>query len=90
MIALRSGSLEIEEALVHKGANLNVQQKEFTGATALILACRNGMRDIANLLIANGADLDLRDNKAKLRSPRHCGSRWTLAFRFLSPLPMCS
>lgn len=49
----------VARALLTKGANVNT--KDETGATPLILAARNGHNAIMRVLIANGANLDAQD-----------------------------
>ncbi len=56
MIAAENGFLEITNALIKKGANVNHTNQ--VGDTALILAAENGFLKIVNSLIENNANLN--------------------------------
>lgn len=54
IIAIKAGNLNTVEALINKGANVNVKNKH--GESALALAILKGHPNIAQLLIEKGAD----------------------------------
>ena len=57
-IDLECNSLQVHPSLLSLGADINAQTEE-TQETALTLACCGGFRDVADLLIKAGADLEL-------------------------------
>ena len=57
--AVQKNNYEVVAKLLEYGANPSIQDKK--GFTALHYAARFGFKEIVNLLIANGADINLRD-----------------------------
>ena len=57
--AYGNGHVEVVEALINGGADLNIKNEY--GDTALILACTNGHNDIVQALINGRADLNIKD-----------------------------
>lgn len=57
------GDEKLVKLLIEHGSDLNF--KNASGATALILACKHGFYDIASLLIENGADINIKDSEGK-------------------------
>ena len=53
------GYTKIAEILIEKGANVN--ERSATYATCLIYAATLNRQEIAKLLIAHGADIELKD-----------------------------
>lgn len=62
-IACRAGHADIVQALVAKGAILD--QKNNTGATALMYAAAGGFDNICKMLLDAGADVRVEDKNAK-------------------------
>ena len=60
MYASRYNCQSIVDLLIDYNAKLNNQDKE--GRTALYHACKNGNYEIAEKLIKNGADLNIKTN----------------------------
>ena len=54
------GDAAAVQALLANGAEVNA--KDNNGASALILASRNGHRDVVQALLANGAEVNAKDN----------------------------
>ena len=55
--AAKNGDLEVVNALIEKGADINLANKD--GYTALILAAKYGHLGVVNALIEKGADINL-------------------------------
>jgi len=66
-VALYYTQKELGVQLIHKGANVNFQDKE-DKSTPLHIAAQKGWKDIMNLLIEKGARVDLKDDKGKTPS----------------------
>ena len=63
--AMRSNLKQVKHFLsLSKGANINTKNK--SGKTALMIACQNGNFEIAIALIKNGTDLNIKDSKGKM------------------------
>ena len=65
-LAVKSGYIECIKLLLSLGANVNlcIEAENLNGATALFLAVKtNQSIDIINLLIAEGADVDMVDSE---------------------------
>eukprot|EP00607_Mallomonas_marina_P004181 CAMPEP_0182427716 /NCGR_PEP_ID=MMETSP1167-20130531/19007_1 /TAXON_ID=2988 /ORGANISM="Mallomonas Sp, Strain CCMP3275" /LENGTH=309 /DNA_ID=CAMNT_0024610155 /DNA_START=157 /DNA_END=1087 /DNA_ORIENTATION=+ len=56
-----NADIEIVKILISEGADVNTQNKKLY--TPLMLACRYGRRDIALLLLENGARVEMTDNE---------------------------
>ena len=61
--AARTGSAELVQTLVGKGANVNA--KDDMGRTALMWAANNGAADTVQFLLSNGATVDAKDHEGK-------------------------
>ena len=61
--AARKGNLEIAEALVDAGADLDLQNKK--GDTALILAAIRGDKTAVSMLLKSGADTEIRNGNGQ-------------------------
>uniref|UniRef100_F1KPG7 Ankyrin repeat and KH domain-containing protein mask n=1 Tax=Ascaris suum TaxID=6253 RepID=F1KPG7_ASCSU len=61
MEASREGHLDVARILLDRGAQTNTQTDE-TGETALTLAACGGFKEVVELLVRRGADLDLGAN----------------------------
>lgn len=60
--ALENNINELQECLA-QGADVNAKNGAYSGSwTALMVACANGHIQIANILIENGADVNISDN----------------------------
>jgi len=73
MWAIYSEDLLLSSYLIRTGSDLNIQATRRNcgipkGATALIIAIRMGLPDIARMLVERGARTDLRDAKGKTAS----------------------
>ena len=66
--AVRMWQIELVRMYLHQGAI--VDARDISGVTALQFACRNGLDDVAELLIEHGADVQPRTIRAK----QHCTS----------------
>ena len=62
-IAVKNNSIELVKYFLNKRYDLNDVNKK--GQTALHLACELGNEDIINLLVENGANTQIRDNKGR-------------------------
>ena len=60
-VACIFGHLNVAEALLSAGANINHVDKE--GSTALMVACKLGKLGTVTLLVEAGADVHVRDNE---------------------------
>lgn len=58
--AASTGNLQRVTEMVSRGANINARAFD-DGQTALIAAVRNGRPDVVAFLVANGADINLKD-----------------------------
>ena len=63
VIAASAGNQYIGRALIGAGADVNA--KNGSGSTPLILAARNGRNDFVSLLLESGADPDAADNDGR-------------------------
>jgi uncharacterized protein len=61
--AARTGSTELVQTLVEKGANVNA--KDDMGRTALMWAANNGASDMAQFLLSKGAEVNAKDPTGK-------------------------
>jgi ankyrin repeat protein/serine/threonine protein kinase len=61
--AARTGSPELVQTLVEKGANVNA--KDDTGRTALMWAANNGASDMVQFLLSKGAEVNAKDPTGK-------------------------
>ena len=52
--------VNVVKDLIEQGADVNAKDKD--GMTALIVASRNGHREVVEMLISNGADVNAKDN----------------------------
>lgn len=64
MYSARENSLQAGQALIDKGANLDLQDPD--GATALVIAIINAHYEFAEMLIAAGADPNLADSEPNM------------------------
>lgn len=60
--AVFAQDLKALEQAIAQGADVNAQDPS-SGSTALMLACSYGFHDMAELLLSNGADPDVQDNR---------------------------
>jgi ankyrin repeat protein len=67
------GNIEAVKQHLAAGANVNAKEVEF-GWTPLHLAALNGHKEIAELLIANGAEVNARDGSGE--TPLHGAARY--------------
>ena len=77
MMASQQGHLDVVQALLAKGADVNAKDND--GATALMLASQNGHLDVVQALLAKGADVNAKANDgvtALIRPPRTATSMW--------------
>ena len=63
LIAIKNNSIELVNYFLNKRYNLNDVNKK--GQTSLHLACELGNEDIINLLVENGPNTEIRDNKER-------------------------
>ncbi len=61
ILAARAGDLNVVNALIKQGANVDVQVND-VACTALIVASREGFIDIVGVLLKAGADMDTQDH----------------------------
>ena len=59
-----TSSLELVQLLLANGAKSSLNAQDDNGMSAFLWVCRNGYVDIAELLLANGADLGVTDNNS--------------------------
>ena len=64
-IASRHGLLSIIEAMIRSGEAFDVNSKDEGGQTALFWAARKGKEAVIQLLIKQGAEVDLKDNEGR-------------------------
>ena len=57
-------SLELVQLLLTNGAKSSLNAQDNNGMSAFLWVCRNGYVDIAELLLANGADIGVIDNNS--------------------------
>ena len=62
-IAVKNNSIELVKYFLNKKHDLNDVNKK--GQTALHIACELGNEKIINLLVENGANIDIKDNKGR-------------------------
>ena len=62
-IAVKNNSIELVKYFLNKKYDLNDVNKK--GQTALHIACELGNEKIINLLVENGANIDIKDNKGR-------------------------
>ncbi|MEZ5044328.1 MAG: ankyrin repeat domain-containing protein [Saprospiraceae bacterium] len=62
IIAANSGNVEVAKKLVERGANVNSRSPFYYNSTALMEIAAAGDLNMATFLIANGADVHLRDS----------------------------
>jgi cytohesin len=60
-IAVRAGHIEAVKKHLAAGVDVNAKQDGLFFRTLLGLAARNGLKEVAELLIANGADVNAKD-----------------------------
>ena len=59
MKAIDENDIEKVRKLIEQGANLNIQYEEWDNETPLIRSLKKGHDEIANLLLDNGAMVDV-------------------------------
>jgi hypothetical protein len=64
LTACKDGSPQLVQTLIDKGADIDYQMKTNHG-TAILFAAKAGRADIVELLLRNGADANLRDNRGR-------------------------
>lgn len=62
MLALAAGSIDIAKLIISVKPDLNLQDTEMNGETALMQAVRNDNLRAVSFLLDHGADLDFEDN----------------------------
>jgi ankyrin repeat protein len=74
-VAAKFGHTDIVEALLAKGADINMKDRHSHNRTALILAVDNGHIDTVEVLLAKGADLKAKDElgETALMCAERCG-----------------
>jgi ankyrin repeat protein len=76
MVASKLGNYILTKLLVDKEANVNARIYSWDGATPLHLSCSSGNREVVQLLIESGADINART--------RICGQtplHWAVLFQ---------
>jgi pectate lyase len=68
--AARFGALAKVRSLIEKGNDIN--EKDASGKTPLHYAVGNGHKDVAELLIAKGADVNIKNSRVRRRSILLC------------------
>ena len=63
-LAILNGWIYISSELINSGANINM--KTYSGKTPLFLGAETNKKEIVKLLLENGADPKIRDNKGRL------------------------
>jgi ankyrin repeat protein len=86
MWAARSADLEIVEVLLHYGANVNAEQKQF-GITALLSAAADGHTAVVQVLLDHGADLNAKENSGRNALMLAATATPILSRRFWQPVP---
>ena len=64
MHAISSGHVSVVERLVGLGCEINLRNK-YIGSTALSTACRQGITEAVKILLAHGADTQIKDHFGK-------------------------
>uniref|UniRef100_A0A6C0IFI3 Uncharacterized protein n=1 Tax=viral metagenome TaxID=1070528 RepID=A0A6C0IFI3_9ZZZZ len=57
-VALQCGSIKIVELFLNRGIFVDVNQEYFLGKSPLFIASQKGYKDIVNLLLSKGANID--------------------------------
>jgi len=57
-VALQCGSIKIVELFLNRGIFVDVNKKYFTDKTPLCIACQKDYKDLVNLLLSKGANID--------------------------------
>lgn len=57
-VALQCGSIKIVELFLNRGIFVDVNQEYFLGKSPLCIACQKGYKDLVNLLLSKGANID--------------------------------
>jgi ankyrin repeat protein len=81
-VALQCGSIKIIELFLNRGIFVDVNKKYFTDKTPLYIASQKGYKDLVNLLLSKGANIDLYTvNIAKNNNNDivHILETWTMA-----------
>lgn len=73
LLAILTGRLEVVIRLLHE-YHADANATDHVGRTALQLACSVGNRNIAKILLVNGADVN-KWNKDKTLTALHCAAR---------------
>ena len=75
-IAVKNNSIKLVKYFLNKNANPNEVNKD--GQTPLHFALKEGNKDIIDLLIKNGSDINIKDNEGK--KPFDYGSRQVIRY----------
>ena len=65
MAACSTGDVSKVSSLLSEDKEIDVNQQDDSGATALLLASKGGHAEIVQQLLMNGAEVDLQTNKGK-------------------------
>lgn len=57
-VALQCGSIKILELFLNRGIFVDVNKQYFTGKSPLFIVARKGYKDLVNLLLSKGANID--------------------------------